>query len=677
MDKIEKISHYTIVSELGRGGMGVVYKAHEESLNRYVALKVLGEHLADDDSYVQRFLREAQSAAKLNHPNIVQVYATGRDGDHHFIALEYISGSSLQKMLRDQGKMEARKAARIMLQTAAGLEAAHDAGIIHRDIKPANILLTDRGLVKIADFGLALLAGGASRLTATGMFMGTPGYLSPEQCLDRDVDHRTDIYSLGVTFFEMLTGGIPFKADSPLALLRQIIEVEPPDVRDLNPEVDEATRSILKQMMVKDKNQRYPSCRELIADLQQYLEGTGSSREEVSGVTAGTSAAVRPQAAATVSTDPTVRVSVSSPPPPTAAPTAVMAEASPVQPAQTAPAPAYSTAPTVMAPSGTVTPPPPPITPPPPAPRPSAAPPVAAPPPPALELVQTPPPARRAPVALIVAAVAILGVLGVAVAAGVAWKTGLFSRASASIATRTTTGEGGGTPAASGLATSSSTATARTEELEVGGSGTGTAGQLQAEADPSTGTAQGGATDQQVAQVAPLKPKHPEQGQAGSTVSSGRPAASTGSKAKPPAAAPPARGVAVVAVGERLLAGEAESFVEGALNQAGIDLVAEQGLPGAAEGDPRALAETLRPHARYLVLIDAELLGERQLQYMGRYDTAYQARLQVRAFDLQTNTTVGPTLNERVEYTQLNVGRAVETQLRPHLRKLRASLVDQ
>ena len=512
--------------------------------------------------------------------------------------------------------------------------------------------------------------------------MGTPGYLSPEQCLDRDVDHRTDIYSLGVTFFEMLTGGIPFKADSPLALLRQIIEVEPPDVRDLNPEVDEATRSILKQMMVKDKNQRYPSCRELIADLQRYLEGTGSSREEVSGVTAGTSAAVRPHAPVAAASDATVRTSVppSATPAVAAAPTAVMAEKAPVQPAHTTPAPSYSTTPTVMAPSGTVAPPPPPVTPPPPtpppAPRPFAAPPAAAPPPPAVELIQTPPPARRTPVALIVAAVAILGVLGVAVAAGVAWKAGLFGRASASMATRATAGEGRETPIASEPATSSSTASARTGELEVAGTGAGSAGQLQAEAGPSTVAEQPGATSQQTEQVTPLKPQRMEPRNAESTSSSGRPAASAGAKAKPPAAEPPARGVAVIAVGERLLAGEAESFVEGALTEAGIHLVAEQGLPGAAEGDPQALAEALRPHARYLVLIDAEFLGERQLQYMGRYDTAYQARLQVRSVDLQTGTTVGPTLNERVEYTQLNVGRAVETQLRPHLRKLRASLVD-
>ena len=228
--------------------MGVVYKAHEESLNRFVAIKVLGEHLAEDHSYVQRFVREAQSAAKLNHPNIVQIYAIGEDERTALLRDGVrVRHQPAELISRAAARWRPRSAARIILQAAAGLQAAHERGIIHRDIKPANLMIDDRGLVKIADFGLALpMASAAARLTATGMFMGTPGYLSPEQCLDEDVDHRTDIYSLGVTFFEALTGRIPFKADSPLALLRQIVDVEPPDVRDLNPEVDDAAREILR-----------------------------------------------------------------------------------------------------------------------------------------------------------------------------------------------------------------------------------------------------------------------------------------------------------------------------------------------------------------------------------------------------------------------------------------------
>ncbi len=148
-----------------------------------------------------------------------------------------------------------------MLQTASGLQAAHEQGIIHRDIKPANLMIDERGLVKIADFGLALMTAAVSRLTATGMFMGTPGYLSPEQCLDQDIDHRTDIYSLGVTLFEALSGKAPFTGDSPLALLRQIIDVEPPDLADLKPDVDPELRTLVQRMMAKDRDLRVAELR--------------------------------------------------------------------------------------------------------------------------------------------------------------------------------------------------------------------------------------------------------------------------------------------------------------------------------------------------------------------------------------------------------------------------------
>ena len=274
---VDRIGHYRIVAELGRGGMGIVYKAHEESLNRFVAIKVLGEHLTEDPGHVERFLREARSAASLNHPNIVQIYAVSEEEGRHFFAMEYVTGRSLQQILKSSGPLEPTQVARIALQTASGLRAAHDQGIIHRDIKPANLLIDERGLVKIADFGLALVAGGVSRLTATGMFMGTPGYLSPEQCLDQDPDHRTDIYSLGVTLYEALSGKVPFTADSPLALLRQIVEVEPPDLGDLKPDVDPELRTIVDRMMAKDRDLRVSSCAELIGGLEKYLEGKGVS----------------------------------------------------------------------------------------------------------------------------------------------------------------------------------------------------------------------------------------------------------------------------------------------------------------------------------------------------------------------------------------------------------------
>ena len=271
----EKIGQYTVVSQIGRGGMGIVYKARDESLNRFVAIKILGEQLTEDATFAQRFVREAQAAAGLSHPNIVQIYFIGEDNGHPFFVMEFVSGRSLDQMLRDGGRIDNPRASQIILQAAHGLAAAHDKGIIHRDIKPANLILDERGLLKIADFGLALPADAHTQLTATGMFVGTPGYLAPEQVSGEKADHRTDIYALGVTFYLLLTGTPPFRGDSPLALVRQILDTEPADVSTLNPNVDADTRRILSKMIAKDRAQRYQSCHELVADLEEYLAKSG------------------------------------------------------------------------------------------------------------------------------------------------------------------------------------------------------------------------------------------------------------------------------------------------------------------------------------------------------------------------------------------------------------------
>ncbi|HVN76177.1 MAG TPA: serine/threonine-protein kinase, partial [Thermoanaerobaculaceae bacterium] len=277
-----RIGHYTIVSELGRGGMGVVYKAHEESLNRFVAIKVLGEHLSEDPTFVARFVREAQAAAALSHPNIIQIFYIGEDQGKHFFVMEYVSGKSLLAMVRAEGRIGNPRAAQYMLQAANGLAAAHDKGFVHRDIKPANLMVNDQGLLKIADFGLALPQDATTKLTATGMLMGTPGYLSPEQCRGEGVDRRTDIYSLGVTYYELLSGRMPFQADSPLALLHKILQEEPPDISSLSDTVDAETRRIVNRMIAKDRDKRYQDCHELGADLEKLLEAGG-----VRGATGG------------------------------------------------------------------------------------------------------------------------------------------------------------------------------------------------------------------------------------------------------------------------------------------------------------------------------------------------------------------------------------------------------
>jgi len=294
----EKLGPYDLVRELGRGGMGVVYLAFEESLQRKVALKLLSPALSEDSQSIARFLREARSAASLSHPNVVQVFSVGEDAGRHYFSMEYIEGASVAELIRQHGRLEATQAARLLLQAASGLHAAHEKGIIHRDIKPANLMVDRRGILKITDFGLALLGSGISRLTATGMLLGTPGYLSPEQCLDGDIDHRTDIYSLGAGFYEMLSGQTPFDATSPLALVQKIVNSDPPDLKEIVPETPEELWEICRRMMEKDPGDRFQSCSEIIEALQGWLPplDSGSATDLigiVSSVTAVSSSSHR------------------------------------------------------------------------------------------------------------------------------------------------------------------------------------------------------------------------------------------------------------------------------------------------------------------------------------------------------------------------------------------------
>jgi len=265
------LGHYDIVSELGRGGMGVVYKGYETSLNRYVAIKVLADSLAHDASVKERFLREARSMASLNDPHIIQIYFIGDDEGQTFFVMEFVDGESLGSVLKRESKLKPEQAAKIIYQTALGLSTAHDRGVIHRDIKPGNLMLTARGSVKIADFGIALTTQDFSKkLTSTGEFVGTPGYLSPEVCLGKPVDQRSDIFSLGIVLFECLAGRMPFTDESPLGLMLEVVKAEIPDVCTLNAEVDPELSRVLTRMIAKDPAERYQSCHELVADLGQH-----------------------------------------------------------------------------------------------------------------------------------------------------------------------------------------------------------------------------------------------------------------------------------------------------------------------------------------------------------------------------------------------------------------------
>ncbi|HEX6832366.1 MAG TPA: protein kinase [Rudaea sp.] len=266
-----QLGHYDIVAELGRGGMGVVYKGYEPSLNRYVAIKVLADSLAHDASVKERFLREARSMAALNDAHIIQIYFIGDDEGQTYFVMEFVDGESLGSVLKRQTKLSPEQAAKIVYQTSQGLATAHDKGVIHRDIKPGNLMLTSRGAIKIADFGIALSQQDFSKkLTSTGEFVGTPGYLSPEVCLGKPVDQRSDIFSLGIVLFECLAGRMPFTDESPLGLMLEVVKAEIPDVCSLNAEVDPELSRILSRMIAKDPADRYQSCHELIADLAKH-----------------------------------------------------------------------------------------------------------------------------------------------------------------------------------------------------------------------------------------------------------------------------------------------------------------------------------------------------------------------------------------------------------------------
>lgn len=266
-------SKYEIVAELGRGGMGVVFKAWEESLQRFVAIKMLGDQLVNDENLVARFLREARSVADLNHPNLVQVFAVDTHEGRPYFVMEFVEGESLKELIRTSEKIHPKRALTLIKEVASGLSVAHEKGVVHRDIKPDNIMLTKHGGVKVVDFGIARVDDQATKLTATGMAIGTPSYFSPEVCKGLGVDKRTDIFSMGVVFFEMLTGETPFSADSPLELMNKVVKEEVPDVALLNPEIDEQVRMILYHMLEKQQEDRYQDFREVIADIDAHNAG--------------------------------------------------------------------------------------------------------------------------------------------------------------------------------------------------------------------------------------------------------------------------------------------------------------------------------------------------------------------------------------------------------------------
>jgi len=270
------IGTYKIVLELGHGGMGKVYKAHDVSLDRPVALKVLPPHMAQEEEFIKRFSREARACAKLNHPNIVTVYGVGRHDDLYFIAMEFIDGDSLAGLMAKSGKFDTHRALEIIRQAAEALAEAHSKGIVHRDIKPQNIMIDVSGRVRVMDFGLAWASYGTTRLTASGSVLGTPHYMSPEQWSDSQVDGRSDIYSLGVTLFEMLAGEPPFTGETPVVIMRKAVMENAPPLMNLNPNVPPRLSGMVAKMIAKKPGDRYGSVAELAAEIDAYM---GTHRE--------------------------------------------------------------------------------------------------------------------------------------------------------------------------------------------------------------------------------------------------------------------------------------------------------------------------------------------------------------------------------------------------------------
>jgi serine/threonine-protein kinase len=264
---------YELNHLIARGGMAEVYRAHDRLLNRPVALKVLFPELSVDRSFVERFRREAQAAANLSHPNIVPVFDWGEDSGAYFIVMEFIDGRPLSSILKTAGPLSADRAADIGAHVAAALGYAHKHGVIHRDVKPGNVLITDEGQVKVTDFGIARAINTEESLTQTGAVMGTATYFSPEQAEGIGVDPRSDIYSLGVVLFEMVTGRAPFLGDTPVAVASKHVRDTPPVPREINPSIPPTFEAIILKSMAKDPNHRYATSEDLRADLLRFNEG--------------------------------------------------------------------------------------------------------------------------------------------------------------------------------------------------------------------------------------------------------------------------------------------------------------------------------------------------------------------------------------------------------------------
>jgi len=649
------LGHYEIVEELGRGGMGVVYKGFEPALARFVAIKELSPSLAHDANLVERFLREARSMAVLNDPHIIQVYFIGTDEatGQPFFAMEFVEGDSLSGLLKRDGKLSVENSLKIIHQTAMGLATAHDKGVIHRDIKPGNLMLTPRGNVKIADFGIALATQDFSKkLTSTGEFVGTPGYLSPEICIGKTVDQRSDIFSLGVVLFEMLTGRVPFTEESPLGLMLEVVKAEFPDIRQLNGEVDPQAAEILARMVAKEPADRFQNCHELAEALQAHplVARGGTVKLSVPTPLASNATVIG------VPTPASQKQRVATPPPVVArSPTGA---AQPVAHSPTAASAAQLQQPAAPAPA---------------APRASV-----------LERSQQSNNGSKIALAIAAALVLLIGGTAFAMkstlldfARGV--KDGFTSQAAYAdgVAAGKASNPIGSSTAAPLVASTDAASGSITDTAADAASGSvgsvteaastvtdQSAGAVAVETSPSTAQVQGSIEAVSAPSAAAALEDRPIAAAVVQRVQERREALASAAPVRPAVTAPPR--IAVVALGDLALVGPARQRVEERLIDAGFDVV-DSDLIGGVGGDLPSVFSALRREASVVVVIRADGVGSQELQYYGQSSTLYTANLTVRSYSISDKRPLGAGFRERVDFTTLNADSKAEEAVRPYL----------